>query len=95
MVFVGYEAQGGLLIISILVTIIVYLKFSISGIPRFRVMFLLFFCHIVWILSYCLSLFDESSVHALLWGMMSFLGMAASIFMLFISFYEILTSPGM
>ncbi|MFH0968850.1 MAG: hypothetical protein V1862_14320 [Methanobacteriota archaeon] len=95
MFFFGVETQTGLLIVSIIVMILMYHKFSLSGIPRFRVIFLCTFCLLAWISSFCLSLIDKSPAHALLWGMISFLGMAATLFVLFIAFYEILASPGM
>ncbi|PKL60873.1 MAG: hypothetical protein CVV33_00430 [Methanomicrobiales archaeon HGW-Methanomicrobiales-4] len=95
MSFIGPETQAGLLIITFIMMILVYLKFSMSGIPRLRVIFLCIFCLVTWILSFGSSLIDKSPAHSLLWELLSFLGMAATIFILFIAFYEILASPGM
>jgi len=95
MFFIGLETQATLFIVSIMVMLLVFLKFSVSAIPRLRVIFLCIFCLIAWITSFCLSLINRDPAHALLYDMMSFLGMAATIFVLFIAIYEIMSSPGM
>jgi len=94
MLLIGLETQGTLFIVAIIVMIFIFLKYSLAGIPRLRVLFLGVFCMITWIICFTLALINRDPAHALLYDMMSFLGMAATLFMLFVAIFEILSSPG-
>lgn len=88
------EAQEGLILAAIIVMILIYRKFTRSGIPRMRVIFLCIICNIVWICSFIFSLMDGDQYHSMLWDTMNLLSMAATLFVLFIALSEILQSPG-
>ena len=88
------DFQVGLLIIGIIGLGLVYFKYSSSRIPRLRIIFLSIICLLIWLSGFSLSLVENSPSQTLLWEMLSFLGMAATVFLLFIAFYEILSSPG-
>lgn len=91
---IGIEAQEGLIIAAAIILLLIWRKFSRSGIPRFRVIILCVTCIIVWIASFLSSLHDTDPNHSMLWETLTLLSMAATLFVLFIALSEILQSPG-
>lgn len=93
MVMIGTIIQGALLFVSFFLVMLITGKSLQSGVPRFRVVFLSICCILTWIISFTLTLIGTSAPHALLWEMMSFIGMISTLFMFFIAAYEITTTP--
>lgn len=94
MLFIGTEVQIGPLIASVIMLLPITRKFFRSGIPRMRVIFLSFLFLFIWICSYSLTFLERGSVYAMLWEVISFIGMVGTLFILFIGIYEILANPG-
>ena len=91
---VGSESEWGLLIVVIILMNLISRKFLRSGVPRFRVIFLCLICIIFWICCLSLSFIDSNPVHSMLWMTLNVLSMAATLFVIFIAFFEILQNHG-
>jgi hypothetical protein len=94
MLFTVLEAQAGLLFICGILMTFLSVKYIYSEIPRLRVILLCGFCLIFWFISMCFSVLYSSHAHILLWNTLNVLTMAATLFMLFIAIYEVLTNQG-
>ncbi|PWR71595.1 hypothetical protein [Methanospirillum lacunae] len=94
MLNIGSDVQGGLLVVSFLIIIQITFNFFRSGIPRLRVIFLTILCYLIWFCSFLLTLTGDGLSEGILWEILSFLGMASTLFVLFIGIYEILANPG-
>lgn len=95
MLDIGSDVQGGLLVVSFFILLQISFKFFRSGIPRLRVIFLSLLCYLLWFCSFLLTLTGDGHSQGMLWEIISFLGMASTLFVLFIGIYEILANPGM
>ncbi len=95
MLEIGTDIQGALLVVCFIVLVQISVKCYSSGIPRLRVIFLSLLCYLLWFCSFLLTLSGDGQNLGLLWEILSLLGMASTLYVLFIGVYEILASPGM
>ncbi len=95
MFFIGTDIQGVLIVACLLILIPLTARFINSGIPRLRVIVLSGISLLIWFCCFILTLTGDSQNISMLWEILSFMGMAATLFILFIGVYEILSSPGM
>lgn len=93
MFHIGSDIQAGLIFVSFSLILLIGVKCMRSGVPRLRVVFLSASCLLFWMIGFSLTLLDKTAAQSLLWEMVSFLGMASTIFVFFIAAYEIISTP--
>ncbi|HWQ66004.1 MAG TPA: hypothetical protein VN372_03935 [Methanospirillum sp.] len=94
MILLDQGTQAALIIIGIILMAGSLFWYSATGSPRLRVILIFDLCMLCWIAGFFMSIVDRVADHDGLWQLISFLGMAASLFAFFIGFYEVLTNPG-
>ncbi len=90
---IGSDIQAGLIFVSFSLFLLITVKCLRSGVPRFRVIFLMGLCFVSWVIGFFLTLMDKTASQSLLWELVGFLGMVSTIFMFFIASYEIISTP--
>ena len=93
MFHIGSDIQAGLIFVSFSLILLIGVKCIRSGVPRLRVVFLSVFCLLFWMIGFSMTLLDKTAAQSLLWEMVSFLGMASTVFVFFIAAYEIISTP--
>lgn len=94
MYYIGQVIQAGMIIVSGMLTLILCMKFLISGIPRLRVILLCTFFLLSWSGAFIISLAERGPAHSLLWDVFGFFGLAGFLYLFFVALFELLSSPG-
>lgn len=94
MYFIGQDIQAGMILVSIVLTLLLVMKSIYSGVPRLRVVTLCILFLFFWSGTLAISLVERGPSHSLLWDTFGFLSLAGFLYMLFVSLFELYSSPG-